>query len=199
MGCLRRAGVLLALASVAALGGCAGGGRGTGEGPAVVAGAPIEGREGFFRAGALSLGGQPEMGQLGAFREEGIATVINLRSHEEMGDLLAEDGVDEATAVRAAGMEYVHIPLGGDDGYEPADVEAFAGALEGAKGPVLVHCASGARARTMWQAYLITRRGYSLAEAEEVTATLGGGPSPLERLLGRDVRSRLGGSLGEAP
>lgn len=187
------AGVLVLVAGV---GGCAGGGGAAGSaGPAVTTGAPIEGREGFFRAGEVAFGGQPEAGQFDAFRAEGVTTVINLRSRQEMSDLLADEGLDESAALGAAGMRYVHIPLGGDDGYEPADVEAFAEAVEGAPGPVLIHCASGGRARTMWQAYLVKHRGYSLAEAEAVAASIGGTPTALEQLLGRDVRTSLGGSL----
>lgn len=176
-------------------GGCAGTERPVSRGPAVVTGAPIEGSEGFFRAGALAFGPQPDPAAIESFQAMGITTVINLRSRQEMADLLTEDGLDEPSLVAGGGMQYIHIPLGGEDGYEPADVAAFAAAVERAPGPVLVHCASGGRARTMWQAYLVSRRGYTPAQAETIAGTLGGAPSPLEQLLGRDVQPRLGGQL----
>ncbi len=168
-------------------------------GPAVVPGTALEGREDFYRAGDLVFGPQPDAAGFEAFRADGVATVINLRSHEEMTTLLAEEGLDETSTLSAQGVRYIHIPLGGDDGYEPADVEAFAAAIEGAQGPVLIHCASGGRARTMWQAYLVKHRGYTLREAEEVASTIGGTPTALEQLLGRDVRTSLGGTLPTAP
>lgn len=190
---------ILAAGPLIGLAGCAGGAGAHQRGPEVVTGAAIDGREGFYRAGSLSFGGQPAAGDFQAFRDEGVTTVINLRSRQEMADLLVEEGVDEASAVQADGMRYIHLPLGGDDGYEPADVEAFAAAVESAPGPVLIHCASGGRVRTMWQAYLVKHRGYTPAAAERVAATIGGGPSALEQLLGRDMRPSLGERLPPPP
>ncbi len=167
------AAMFLTVLSVLGLAACSSAGSRS-DGPAVVAGSAIEGREGFYRAGQLTFGPQPDAAMLETFRAEGTTTIINLRSREEMTDLIVEENLDEAAALDAAGVRYVHIPLGGDDGYEPADVEAFASAVESARGPVLIHCYSGGRARTMWQADLVKHRGYSLAEAEEITASIGG-------------------------
>lgn len=190
-------GVALGAASVC--GGCAASRGVSAQTPVIVQGAAVDGREGFYRAGPLTFGPQPDAATLDAFRAEGTTTIINLRSQEEMADLIAEEGLDEAALLSGSGVRYIHIPLGGDDGYEPADVEAFAAAVESAPGPVLIHCLSGGRARTMWQAYLVKHRGYSLPEAEAITASIGGGPSALEQLLGRDVNLRLGDELPKAP
>ncbi|MEZ6233102.1 MAG: sulfur transferase domain-containing protein [Phycisphaerales bacterium] len=178
---------------------CASSRHGASHAPQITTGQPIAATPGFYRAGEVAFGGQPELAEFDTFASEGVTTVINLRSQGEMNDLLAEEGLDEAAAIEARGMRYVHIPLGGDDGYEPADVDAFAAAIESANGPVLVHCASGGRARTMWQAYLVTKRGDSLAQAEAITDTVGGSPAPIERLLGREVRPTVGGTLPPAP
>lgn len=188
---------LVLVAGALALVGCASGGRDAGEAASVpvLKGAPVEGREGYFRAGRFVYGPQPDAATLEAFKGEGTTTVINLRSNEEMADLITEEGLDEAAAWSASGVKYVHIPLGGDDGYSPEDVDAFAAAVESSQGPVLIHCLSGGRVRTMYQAYLVKHRGYSLREAEAVTATLGGTPTALEQLLGRDVEARVGGAL----
>jgi uncharacterized protein (TIGR01244 family) len=161
----------------------------------VTTGAPVQGHEGYYSAGRFTFGPQPDGATLDALAPGGAATVINLRSSGEMADLAAEENFDEAAHLRDAGVRYVHIPLGGDDGYAPEDVDAFAAAVESTDGPVLIHCLSGSRARTMWQAYLVRHRGYSLARAERVAATLGGTPTPLEQLLGRDVRSSVGAPL----
>jgi len=151
---------------------------------AAVEGVKIEGMDGaFYRAGRLVVGAQPTEHDLRALRAGGVGTVINLRSNKEMGD---REGVafNEPAEVTSLGMGYVHIPLGGDDGYDPADVETFARALEACHGDALVHCASGARARAMWSAYLIRDRRWTREQAEELRRTLGERPGALERLLG---------------
>lgn len=169
------------------------------DGPAVLTGAELSAHEDFYRAGDLIFGPQPDADGFSQFKAEGVTTVINLRSNEEMADLITEAGLDETATLQATGLRYIHIPLGGDDGYAPEDVEAFANAVETAEGPVLIHCFSGGRARTMWQAYLVKHRGYSLREAEAVAATIGGTPTSLEMLLGRDVRPSLGAPLPKDP
>lgn len=166
--------------------------------PAVITGAELAAHEDFYQAGDLIFGPQPDAAGFSQFKSDGVTTVINLRSNEEMADLITEEGLDETATLQAAGLRYIHIPLGGDDGFQPEDVETFAQAVESAEGPVLIHCYSGGRARTMWQAYLVQHRGYSLAEAEAVAATIGGTPSSLEMLLGRDIRPSLGAPLPPA-
>lgn len=163
-----------------------------------VTGAALADRDGYYQADWLIISGQPDEAELVELRDQGVTTIINLRSTGEMDRLeRAETGAfNEAIVVETAGMEYVHIPLGGDDGYSPEDLEAFAAAIEKPGGRVLVHCGSGGRARSMWAAYLISERGYTPAEAEAVIQTLGDRPSAMERLLGREVvPSRLGGRL----
>lgn len=139
--------------------------------------------EAFYRAGRLVVGGQPKAKDLRALRAQGVGTVINLRSNKEMGDR-GEVGYDEAAEAEHLGMTYVHIPLGGGDGYKPADVDAFVAALEVCHGDALVHCASGNRARAMWSAYLIRERGWTEADADRLMRTLGAHATPLEQLLG---------------
>lgn len=146
----------------------------------IVEGEKLEGTDGtYYRAGRFVIGSQPTKKDLLAFRREGVGTVVNLRSTGEVEDLNYNEGV----YVGKLGMTYAGIPLGGDDGYEPADVDAFATMLEGERGDVLVHCASGGRARSMMSAWLITRRGWSHEQAEDWRRTVGEKPGALERLL----------------
>jgi uncharacterized protein (TIGR01244 family) len=195
---------MVAVAGVVLVGGCGQTrsdalGRADGP-PPVVHGGAVEGEKGVFVAGPVYFAAQPDAAQLARLRERGVATVINLRSTGEMEKLKGgEAPLDEAAEVQRLGMRYVHIPLGGDDGYEPADVEAFARAMDASgwdrSGPVLVHCASGGRARAMWQAYLVEERGYTLDEAAAVARTVGEEPTAVEKLLGRRVKQRVGGAL----
>lgn len=192
---------LVAGLSVSMLVGCSATPRhdtGRSVGRPVVTGQPLADRDGYYAADWLIIAGQPDEAELAAMRDEGVTTVINLRSTREMDRLeRAETGAfNQAIVVETAGMEYVHIPLGGDDGYSPDDLDAFAAAIEKSDGKVLVHCGSGGRARSMWAAYLISNRGYTPAEAEAVIQTLGDQPSATERLLGREVvPSKLGERL----
>jgi len=90
------------------------------------------------------VGGQPDEEQLAALRDAGFATVINLRTPEEPGTQ------EEAARVAELGMEYVTVPLAGNEGLNEERARAFAAALEAAERPVVVHCASGNRVGAMF-------------------------------------------------
>lgn len=139
--------------------------------------------ESFYRAGRFVVGAQPTEADLDRLRAQGVGTVINLRSTRETED---EIGFDEAARAERLGMEYVFIPLGGDEGYGPEDVDAFAAALDACDGDALVHCASGGRARAMMSAWLISRRGWSPEMAEAWRRSAGEKPDALEQLLGEE-------------
>src|SRR5690606_13987940 len=85
--------------------------------------------------------GQPAASDWAAIKARGVRTVVNLRTPGELKDR------DEAAEVRAAGLRYVEIPVGGAEGINPANARALHAALAPAHGGgVLVHCASGNRA-----------------------------------------------------
>ena len=107
------------------------------EAPAAAAVAAIELRE--PRPG-LYTASQPAAGDWRAIAARGVTTVVNLRTASEM------QGRDEAAEVRAAGMQYIEIPVAGADGITDANARLLRDALAGSKGPVLVHCASANRA-----------------------------------------------------
>lgn len=134
------------------------------------------------------IAGQPSTEDLDRIARSGVELVINLRTQGEI-DRLEFD--PQAEAARR-GMAYAHIPMGGDDGYTPEQVDALARALNDAQGPVLLHCASGGRARTLWAAYQIKHEGVPLAEATRRMQEVGGQPSALEQLMGRRLECTLG-------
>lgn len=89
----------------------------------------------------LYTAGQPAASDWGAIKARGVRTVVNLRPPGELKDR------DEAAEVRAAGLRYVEIPVGGAEGINPANARTLHAALAPAHGGgVLVHCASGNRA-----------------------------------------------------
>jgi len=118
----------------------------------------------MFQAGRMFFAGQPDKATLRWLAEEGVKTVINLRTDPEMGDLLAK-GFDEAALTCTLDMTYVRIPLGGDDGYPPAAVDQLARLLQNNPGKVLLHCRSAGRVIHLWMAYLVRHQGFSPDEA----------------------------------
>ena len=88
----------------------------------------------------LLTGGQPEAGAWAGLAAHGVTTVINLRPDKELA------GRDEAGEVAAAGMRYHQIPVDGAAGLSLDKARELRSLLQDAKGPVLVHCASGNRA-----------------------------------------------------
>jgi uncharacterized protein (TIGR01244 family) len=148
----------------------------------------IEGVQGgVFRDGRVLIGGQPSEAALKAIRDLGVTAVVNLRTPAEMNDR-ERVPFDEAAAVADLGMDYVHIPLGGDDHpYTSQAVEQFAAVLEDHPGPVLLHCTVAWRASYMWAAYLILYQDLPLASALDRGEAIAIDPPPLEGLLGRPL------------
>jgi len=79
-------------------------------------------------------------------KKMGFASVINLR-------LATEPGADidaEAAAAKAAGINFVHLPLSGS-APDPAVADRFLKIVtEPGNQPAFIHCASGNRAAAMW-------------------------------------------------
>lgn len=145
----------------------------------------VEGVEPLFRDGRVLIAGQPSTEALRRIHELGVTAVVNLRTPAEMEDR-ERVPYDEAAAVGELGMEYLWIPLGGDDHpYTPEAVERFARVLSQHRGPVLLHCTVAWRASYMWVAYLIRYQGFTLDRALERGQAIAISPSPLAGLLDR--------------
>lgn len=84
-----------------------------------------------------------------------------------------------AAAAKAAGLDYVHVPIVGMP--SAVGVETIFAAVQSANGPVLAYCRSGARSITAWA----------------IGQALHGGAAPQELLaLGREAGYDLSGVLG---
>ena len=76
----------------------------------------------------------------------GFASIINLRLDTEKG----ADIDAEAAAAKAAGINFVHLPLNGS-APDPAVADRFLKVItEPGNQPAFIHCASGNRAAAMW-------------------------------------------------
>jgi uncharacterized protein (TIGR01244 family) len=185
----------------AAMSGVCGAQRLTGPHPAGEVPAPValdprgQFEEKFARVGDdMFISGQPTERALRDLREQGVTTIVNLRTPEEMSKRVP---FDEAALVKNLGMQYVYIPVRGNAEfpYSPDALKSFAGAMSGAKGKVLLHCTVAWRASHMWAAYLIQYRDVPVAKALEQTRMINlmddmrmdGERQPVESFLGRTL------------
>ena len=149
--------------------------------------APASTPPSFFQkavdADKILIGGQPTPADFEDFKARGVTQVINLRTAEEMKGV----GFDEVAAIGQLGMGYVSLPVEGSSAYTPELLEAFAQRIEQAKGKVVLHCTSGARAGQLYAAYAVKYLGKTPDEAYAALKPLGGWPLAMERLLGRPL------------
>lgn len=128
--------------------------------------------------------GQPTAADLAEYARQGVKTVVNLRTAAEM----EKTGFDEAAAVKAAGMRYLHVPIGSTP---PADSELARIYTELAKSgqqKVLLHCASSNRVGMVWAVFRGTQQGVAPAAALAEGKTAGLKAPNLEKF----AREKLG-------
>lgn len=103
----------------------------------------------MFRRLTETVHASPQIGldELAAAAAQGVKLVINNRPEGESDD--QTPGAEIEAAARAAGMDYVAIPVT-HAGFSEWQVKAMAEALAGAQGPVLAYCRSGTRSTLLW-------------------------------------------------
>jgi len=95
---------------------------------------------------SLSVSPQIAVDDLDRAAREGFVLVINNRPDDEEPGQPSSAQVE--AAARAAGLDYVHIPVRGGPTFD--QVEAMRRAVEGVEGPVLAFCRSGTRSIVTW-------------------------------------------------
>jgi uncharacterized protein (TIGR01244 family) len=140
------------------------------------------------------IGGQPTERALRELKAQGVTTIVNLRSPQEMRD---DVKYDEVALIKSLGMKYVYLPMRGtaDLPYAPSAVKEFAKAMKEANGKLLLHCTVAWRASHLWAAYLIEERNVAIPTALAQTRAINlmdehrmdAGGQPLELFLGRKV------------
>ena len=130
-----------------------------------------------FRAvsGRLSVAGQIAPADVATAKRQGVALVINNRPEGESPD--QPPGADIEAACRAAGVAYMALPIRGRPDSEQS--AAMKAAIDGAGGPVLAFCRSGARSISAWAL------GEALAGGDRgaILAAAGGAGYDLSALL----------------
>jgi len=105
----------------------------------------IDGSSGFAGESA-GFGGATEPSAMAALKNEGFATIINLRLANERG---ADIEADRAAAEQA-GLNFVHLPFSSQTA-GPEVVDNFLATVTNPDNqPVYIYCASGTRAVALW-------------------------------------------------
>lgn len=127
--------------------------------------------EDFERDGRLLFGPQPTEDQIRAFSASGGTAVVSMRTDEEMESL----EFDEAALCAELGLAYIHIPVRGSmlGADEP---RALREALREHAGPMLLHCASGSRAATVYGLHLVSIGAMDARGAIDQALALGMSP-----------------------
>jgi protein tyrosine phosphatase (PTP) superfamily phosphohydrolase (DUF442 family) len=116
----------------------------------------------------LVTGGQPGTAQLTALKAAGCEVVLDIRDPMEPRPIRVPD------AIRAAGLEYINIPVGhtGIDDATFAKVRATVQGLVG-KRPAFFHCGSGNRVGAVLIPYLMLDQGLTEEDATTEAMRIG--------------------------
>lgn len=120
----------------------------------------------------FGFGGVTEPSAMAMLREQGYATVINLRLDSEEGANVEEG----EAAAEAAGLNYIHLPF---DSRNPAPGyfdEFLAAVQDDANQPVYVHCGSATRAAALWMSKRVLADDWSMEAAAEEARAIAGKP-----------------------
>ena len=110
---------------------------------------------------------------------QGVTLIINNRPEGESDDQVP--GAEIEAAARAAGIDYVAIPIT-HSGFSEEQVAAMSDALEGATGRVLAYCRSGTRSTLLW-ALAQSAQGEHPAILAEKAANAGYDLAPVTKLM----------------
>lgn len=112
-----------------------------------------------------------------ALKQQGFASVINLRRPDEAGVNVEAS----RAAAEAAGLRYVHVPVQSPSP-EPASVEAFLTAVQNkANQPMYVHCASANRVGALWLIKRVVVDGWDVEKATKEAEAIGLTSAPLRQ------------------
>jgi uncharacterized protein (TIGR01244 family) len=149
----------------------------------------VEGVErALYRDGRVFIGGQPSEAALRRLKELGVTAIVNLRGEAEMAN---REWVpyDEAALAAELGLEYVHLPISGEEHpYRPEVLDRLEETLRKHAGPVLLHCTVGWRASWTWTGYLVRYQGLGIDEALARGRAMQLSEDPLAGLLARPLK-----------
>src|SRR4051812_48334427 len=92
------------------------------------------------------VSGQIRPADVAELAAHGVTIIVNNRPDGEEADQPA--GAEIEAAARAAGLDYVHIPIAG--AFPAEKIAALGATLASAEGNVLLFCKSGTRSTYLW-------------------------------------------------
>lgn len=110
---------------------------------------------------------------------QGVTLVVNNRPDGEAAD--QPDGETLEAAARAAGLDYVAIPVD-SSGFDHARIAAMQAALDNAEGKVLAFCRTGTRSTLLW-ALAEARGGRDPAAIERAAQAAGYDLAPIRPVM----------------
>ena len=122
---------------------------------------------------------QIDLADVAEAQARGVRLIVNNRPEGETDDQVPGEQV--AAAARAAGLDYLAIPVS-PGGFTEDQVQAMAEALAQASGPVLAYCRSGTRSTLLWS-LAQAQCGRAPAEIAAETARAGYDVAPIRPLL----------------
>jgi len=118
----------------------------------------------------LTVGPQPSESELESLANDGVRSVVNFRTAGEEDQPLSPE--EEGEKVKAAGMNYLHIPVS-MDGMDMSQVDEFRKQYTSLSGPVFAHCKSGKRAGAMMMMHTAVENGMTGEQALEQAKNMG--------------------------
>ena len=91
--------------------------------------------------------GAPDAARIADFKAQGFNAVVSLRMAGERGEVMTPDS--EGAAVERAGMAWLHFPLAPPQVGNVETTDDLSRRMQEMPAPILIHCASGARAAAM--------------------------------------------------
>ena len=122
---------------------------------------------------------QIDVGDVMDAAQAGVTLIINNRPEDESADQTPGEEIE--TAARAAGMDYLAIPVT-HAGFAEWQVTAMADALDKAEGKVLAYCRSGTRSTLLW-ALAQASKGEHPATLAEKAADAGYDLTPVTAMM----------------
>ena len=131
----------------------------------------IEQFKGIYKTGDFYIGKQPDKEIINWLKSEGVKLVINLRTEKEIENF-EKSNFNEDSLLNSFGIEYITIPINYPDSYNQVYLQKFIKAIAENNSKILIHCASGGRAKVFFMGYLIEAKDYTVNEAMEMSSQM---------------------------
>ena len=140
--------------------------------------------------GSVLNASQPDEKKLRELAAQGVKTVVNLRTSQEMAQVKS-GGFDEEAVAKELGLKYVSVPMLAWQTFTPQNLVLIADAFEKSDGKVLFHCGTAVRTTQALIPYLVKYQGMDVDEATKVGESMRWQQSMLPNLLGMDFSYKL--------